>query len=52
MNVSRMRGRPRDSRTFERAKVGGPLLLLLIALRWYAIVAVAVAIYAFVRALH
>jgi hypothetical protein len=52
MTVSRLRGRQRDAHTFERAKVSGPLLLLLIALRWYALVAVAVAVYAFVRALH
>ncbi len=51
MSVSRLHRRARDTHTFERAKVSGPLLFLLIAMRWYAIVAVGVAVYAFVRAL-
>jgi hypothetical protein len=51
MTVSRLRGRPRDTQSFGRAKVSRSLLVLLIALRWYAIVAVAIALYAFFHAL-
>jgi hypothetical protein len=52
MSISRLHGRTRDSRSFGRAKVNGPLLVLLVALRWYALVAVGIAIYSFVHALH
>jgi len=52
MTISRLRGgRPRDPKTFRRARLSRPLILLLIALRWYALIAVAVAIYAFFHAL-
>jgi hypothetical protein len=52
MTTSRLRGgRSRDAKAVPRARLGRPLMLLLIALRWYALIAVAVAIYAFFHAL-
>jgi hypothetical protein len=52
MTVSRLRaGRPREPQTFGRAHLSRPLVLLLVVLRWYALVAVGVAIYSFFHAL-
>lgn len=53
MSRSRFHPRPSDGiRTFRRATLPRPVLLLLIALRWYAIAGVLVAVYAFFHALR
>ena len=39
-------------RSFERATLSRPVLLLLVALRWYALAGVVIAVYAFFHALH
>jgi hypothetical protein len=53
MSVSRFHHRPSDGlRTFRRAVLSRPVLLLLVALRWYAIAGVAIAVYAFFHALR
>jgi hypothetical protein len=57
MTASRLRGRPpgHDSHgraSFGRAKINRWTLLLLVGLRCYALTAIAIAVYAFFRALH
>jgi hypothetical protein len=52
MSISRLLGPPGEPRSFGRAKLGLATLVLLAALRCYALLGVAIAVYAFFRALQ
>ncbi len=52
MNLSEMRVGTRRMRSFPRAKFRWGTLVLLIALRCYALAAVGIALYAFIRAVR
>ncbi len=52
MSVTRLHAHARDDESFGRARVGRPTMVLLILLRVYAVAAIAITVYAFIRALH
>ncbi len=52
MTVSRLHHGANDEQSFERARVSRATFVMLILLRCYAVAAIAITIYAFIRALH
>ena len=52
MRMSRFRGRSRGLPAFGRARLKRSTWLLLAALRWYAVIGVAIAVYAFLHAVR